>query len=105
MFENKFTDRGVAKFLRLFIGNHNSKITLLGVKMNSEDEGNQFVQIRQQHDNYDFILLPLFVNILHDITTLNILDQLKHTILKQKLLPIVAKSVKDSSVTDCSNNK
>ena len=104
MFENRFTDRGLAKFLRLFIGNRYSRMTFLGVKMNTEHEKIlKEINLFRSANNMttmipSFESRPFFVNSLQDITTLNTLDQLKDEKLKQQLLPSVAETV-DNMVT------
>ena len=93
MFENRFTDRGLAKFLRLFIGNRYSRMTFLGVKMNTEHEKilKEINLFRSENNmttmTQSFESRQSFVNSFHDVTTLNTLDTLKIVEkLKQKVL-------------------
>ena len=83
MFQNGFTNRGLDKFLRLFLANPHSKMIFLGVEMNTAhknilDEINKYRTINNMPKlKTSFEDIPHYQKASQETRTLNLHDDLK----------------------------
>ena len=83
MFKNRFTDRSLAKFLRLFLDKSHSNMTFLGVKMNAEhkkilEEINRFRTTKNMTKlEMSFEDIPHYQRASQETRALNLHDEFK----------------------------